>query len=289
MVVCKNCANINTTLSIQKNGFSYYSCNNCHITFLHHNFKYDKFVKNFYTRGYFEGDTKLSAYNDYKKNKKIIRRNFKPIIDQIRALQPNNGRHLDVGCAYGFFLELTKEAGFEVHGVEPSIHAVNFARRKFGGRIIHTTFEKAKLPKDYFSFVSMFDVLEHIQNPVGALKKAANLLTPGGILAISTGDQTSLFARLCGSNWHFYNPPQHLFIFPKDFLISSLVKFNLFPFMISKKGKFFSLAYLLHLARTIYKNRFADFLYNLIDNSPLANLPIYLRFNDTIVVYARKV
>ena len=62
----------------------------------------------------------------------------------------------------------------------------------------------------------MFDVLEHFENPCVALERAASLLRPGGLLVVETGDIDALLARVTGSRWYFFDPPQHLVFFSQE-------------------------------------------------------------------------
>lgn len=288
-VSCRSCQNHRTVPKIRKNNFLYYQCQRCQIIFLDQNEKYEDFVKRFYTAGYFTGEPKFSAYDDYQKNKTAIMRNFLPIISEIKKYRPLSGKHLDIGCAYGYLLKLSQSYGFTPVGIEPSEFAAEKAQKIISKKaIISTTFEEAQLPFRSFSLITMFDVLEHLSSPLTALKKAASLLTADGLLVIWTCDQGSLFSRLCGRFWHFYNPPQHLSIFSQKVLISFLRQAGLTPVTISKKGKWFSFAYLLHLTRTIQRSKTADLLFKVIQNSPLNNLLFYLRFNDSMVIYAKK-
>jgi len=287
-VLCKNCQSSNTSPKITKNGFHYFQCNNCQIIFLAHSHVYERFVKNFYTKGYFTGGERFSGYNNYEKNKKIILGNFRPIIQEIKKYLSPYGKHLDIGSAFGYLLELTQNEGFDPYGIEPSRFAAKIAQKKFGNRIVNSTFEKAQFPKNSFSLITMFDVVEHLNSPAKAFKKVASLLAPGGLLVIWTCDQGSFFARLCGSFWHFYTAPQHLFVFNKHVLASFLKKAGLTTIRTVKKGKWVSLAYFLHLARTIQKSKTANILFHLIQDSTIGNIPIYLRFNDSIIVFAKK-
>lgn len=287
-ISCRECKDTHTSLHIKKNGFTYYKCHHCGIIFLNFTLQYEQFIKSFYTKGYFSGNKKRSGYYNYGQNKNLDFRNYLPIVSQIKSYLPQRGKHLDIGTAYGFLLEVTRDCGFQVYGVEPSEFAAGIAQKKFGKRVIKSSFEKARFPKNTFSLITMFDVLEHVSSPSAVLHKISSLLSPDGLLVIWTCDQGSLFARLCGSCWHFYNPPQHLFVFSKDILFSFLKKAGLTPFKVIKKGKWFSLAYLLHLASTIQKNKIAQMLLQLTTHLPIGNIPVYLRFNDSMIVFARK-
>ena len=56
------------------------------------------------------------------------------------------------------------------------------------------------------------------------LVRARELLAPGGLLVIETGDVASPWARLLGRHWYFLDPPQHLWYFTGDGLAALLAR-----------------------------------------------------------------
>lgn len=90
-------------------------------------------------------------------------------------------RHLDVGCAQGFFPAISKEEGFEVTGVEPGPGMVQFAREKLNLEMFEGTLDKVDLGTRKWDIITFTDSLEYFPNPVGDLKKlvAENLEDKG--------------------------------------------------------------------------------------------------------------
>jgi SAM-dependent methyltransferase len=130
------------------------------------------------------------------------------------------GRLLDVGCSAGFFLACALAAGWEAQGVELSDDAAELARRR-GLDVVTGTIELAELAPRSFDVVTMWDVLEHVEDPLATLRQAAELLGDGGLLFVSTPNVDGLFprfsyrlARLAG-RWPHPEPPRHLFQFSK--------------------------------------------------------------------------
>lgn len=133
---------------------------------------------------------------------------------------------LDVGCATGLFLEGMRRRGrWELWGLEPSVHAAEVARQ-MGFRVITSTLETADLPEGYFDVVTMWDVIEHLHDPAGALRHIARILKPNGILVIRTPNLDSWEARLFGPYWSGLEPPRHLFIFTPRTLGAMLAQAN---------------------------------------------------------------
>ena len=115
------------------------------------------------------------------------------------------GAILDVGTATGFFLHAARRFGFDPYGIELSDYAAQIAIAKFGAeRIHHGTIETCSFPYDSFTAITMFDLLEHVPDPLGALRKAHDLLRRGGVVAIVTPNTGSVTRRLMRSSWPHY-------------------------------------------------------------------------------------
>ncbi len=132
-------------------------------------------------------------------------------------LQKSKGdKLLDVGCGNGELIAIMKDLGWEVIGVEPDRKAADFVQKKFGIKIFNQTFEKAKLPLNFFEAVIMRHVIEHTEDPVEFLKKAWNILKPGGKLVVVTPNIKSLGHLIFKRSWLHLDPPRHLFLFSSE-------------------------------------------------------------------------
>ncbi len=124
------------------------------------------------------------------------------------------GRLLDIGCGYGAFVAAMRERGWDAEGVDPSPTVVNAAVRR--GRPVHRgTLAGMQAPDGTYDAITMFYVLEHVPDPMGALKKAFDLLAPGGILLIRVPHTTPIVRLLAplGLGEALYDPPFHLYDF----------------------------------------------------------------------------
>jgi SAM-dependent methyltransferase len=119
---------------------------------------------------------------------------------------------LEIGCGTGVFLDVAREAGWEVSGIEVSSYAVQQARGR-GLSVDVCPIESSPLWAATYDCIALWDVIEHLRDPAGVLIQAGQALRPGGILALSTGDITSLSARLSGPGWHLFTVPEHLYFF----------------------------------------------------------------------------
>lgn len=151
---------------------------------------------------------------------------------------------LDIGCYAGFFLDVAAEAGWRTCGVEPNRWAREIARKRHE---IHDSLAGVPVPPGGFGAVTMWDVVEHLADPIGVLRAARNLLAPGGLLVLSTPDAGSLLARLCGRRWYCVRQ-EHLFYFNAVTMAKALAAAGLRPRPIQRFVRRFEAAYWLDRA-----------------------------------------
>ena len=136
-----------------------------------------------------------------------------------KALFPpyiKDGKALDIGCGAGHFLIILKDLGLKVYGVEPSEKAANIGREKLGVDIKTGTLLDHKFPDNYFHFITMNHVLEHLHNPVEVLSEANRILHPNGMLRIQTPNIDAYGYKRFWKNWFPIDTPRHLIIYSKQ-------------------------------------------------------------------------
>jgi 2-polyprenyl-3-methyl-5-hydroxy-6-metoxy-1,4-benzoquinol methylase len=102
------------------------------------------------------------------------------------------GRLLDVGCSYGAFMVLAQSAGWKTSGIELSRSVSEFAREERHLDVFTGTVEQAAYPEGYFDAVTLWDVIEHLDDPVSTMAEIHRIMAPGGILVVFTINQESL-------------------------------------------------------------------------------------------------
>lgn len=133
--------------------------------------------------------------------------------------QPQGLRLLDIGCSTGLFLAQARDAGFEVKGAELSASTAGFARDHWGLDVHAGDWRDAGYADASFDVVTLFDVIEHLPDPLAELRAIRRLLKPGGLLLQSTPDIDGLFPRLSYrlanrlDYWPHPEPPYHLYQF----------------------------------------------------------------------------
>lgn len=132
------------------------------------------------------------------------------------------GRILDIGCAVGLFLVAAREGGWEATGYERSAWASQYGRVNFGVDIVTGNSTVDSFPGESFDAISMWDVLEHIEDPMSSIENVAKWLVPGGVVALSTVNAGALSARLAGKSWRHLAPPHHLHYFTLQSLMKML-------------------------------------------------------------------
>jgi len=120
---------------------------------------------------------------------------------------------LDIGCGTGYFPAFMKQKGYSVAGVEVDPDAREFAIKEFGLPVYSP---EAFLKNDLegkFDVITLWHVLEHLDNFDQYLDKMLGYLAPGGTLVIALPNCSSLDARFYKEKWAGYDVPRHLWHF----------------------------------------------------------------------------
>jgi 2-polyprenyl-3-methyl-5-hydroxy-6-metoxy-1,4-benzoquinol methylase len=123
--------------------------------------------------GYWEGS--------YVGNEQRLREEAREALPHIGRL---GGRLLEVGPAGGYFLDEARKVGFDVTGIELNAEMAEWGRANLGLNIMCGLFEDAPVEPCSFDVVVAQDVLEHVRDPQGFVRRAASLLRPGGIFFV---------------------------------------------------------------------------------------------------------
>lgn len=198
------------------------------------------------------------------------------------------GRLLDVGCALGFLLEAAQRRGWEPYGVELSAHAARVAGENLGPeRIYKGSLEEAPLPAGSFRAITLTDVLEHLPDPVGSLRRCHELLEPGGCVVVVTPRVGSLSQRLMGAEW-FQIKEEHLQLLTPGALRVALASAGFRLVRASIPEKTLSLDYLAHHSRA-YPRAIVTPVLNVLERlaGPLAGVGFRVRTGEQLVVAVR--
>jgi SAM-dependent methyltransferase len=198
-----------------KNGCDIFQCRDCGLGRTEAS-SFDPLA--YYDDGYFSG-RQSDGYADYRGAEPVLRREFARTVEFIQHRKPQ-GCLLEIGCAYGFFLDEARRAGFEVSGIEPAESAAAHAG-DLGLNVICGLLSEATLKSlGTLDVIVLLDVIEHLPDPQEALALLADHLRPDGIIVLTTGDFGSLAARSTGPHWRLMTPPQHLWFFNRASIAS---------------------------------------------------------------------
>ena len=124
-------------------------------------------------------------------------------------LDTERPRYLDVGCSTGFVVEAARDRNWEAVGIDLNPSAVDFGRGR-GLDLRAGALEDAGFEPGSFDAVSLFDVLEHLFDPLRTLRACTRLLRSGGILFLYVPNYDSASRLLMGTDAHFIWPTHHL-------------------------------------------------------------------------------
>ena len=202
-------------------------------------------AETFYDLGYFAGGGR-GGYRDYLADEAQHRSNAQARVAFARlvgAIPP--ATWVDVGCATGFTLDEARKAGFTVLGVELSAWARGVARERFGLKVVPTLGEARRGLPGQADVVSLFQVLEHLPDPLAALRDARACLRPNGLLIVETWDRGSFVARLFGRYWQQITPPSVLWLLDRKNIAHALERAGFRPPEIVRTSKRVSLGWVL--------------------------------------------
>ncbi len=139
------------------------------------------------------------------------------------------GELLDIGCATGTFLAGIEDYGaWRAWGIEPDLGAARRARAQ-GLDVVVARFEDMELAPGALDAVTLWDVLEHLPDPVDALRNVRRALRPDGLVVLNVPMLDSLDARLFGAYWCGLDLPRHLTLFDHATLWATLDKAGFIP------------------------------------------------------------
>jgi len=134
-----------------------------------------------------------------------------------RLIHRKPGKILDIGSGTGFFLNHMKEHGWDVMGIEPSEEGRKFCWDQFA---LETGDEETffSLSEDSFDVITLWHVLEHVQDLDEYMIKIRSILSKDGILLLALPNLNSLDALIYKGKWAALDVPRHLWHFsPSSF------------------------------------------------------------------------
>ncbi|QZH74834.1 MAG: class I SAM-dependent methyltransferase [Erythrobacter sp.] len=227
-VACSLCGSRQSFPLFTKRGYRLVQCSDCHLAYIA-NPPDAEGIKAFYTASSSYHDQLLDTGSAQFARQRLVARQHMDMLRKFRP-QAKGLRVLDIGCSSGIFLDEARAAGMAPFGAELSPETATFAREHFGLEVHQGDWRDAGYAEASFDIITLFDVIEHLPDPLGELRAIHRLLKPGGLLLQSTPDIDGLFPRLSQKlanrldYWPHPEPPHHLFQFSQATLSAMVEK-----------------------------------------------------------------
>jgi SAM-dependent methyltransferase len=279
---CGVCASPGRRPWLRHREWSYMECTGCSAVGMS-SMPAAGWAASFYDVGYFRGGGRV-GYLDYIADEAQHRLNARDRVRLARRFGADvSSRWLDVGCAVGYTLDEARKSGCEVLGVELSEWAATLAHDKLGLPVKRSMREALDSRGPGFDVVSFFQVLEHMPDPVAALKDARACLRNDGLLVVETWDRGSAVARLFGRRWQQIAPPSVLWLFDRASLGELLERSGFRMLTIERTSKKISVGW----AAGLLADKAPAWLaggFRKIATTPLGRMSINYRLGDLVTV-----
>ena len=218
-VACNLCGAVDASPRCRVGEFQIVRCNRCGLIYTNPRRPADA-IPDIYSEEYFFSRNPAElGYDDYSKHAKGLKTVFSDHLTSIEEFVRPPGSIIDVGCAFGYFLQVAKSRGWAAEGVEVSPFASRIARENAGVAVHAGTLLDLRLPASSYDIATMWDMLEHSFDPAGELMEANRILKPDGYLFMTVPNAGSLVARMMGSHWYgFKKAAEHNYFFSADTL-----------------------------------------------------------------------
>lgn len=253
---------------------------------------HEVYGENYYRndRFYESNGQTIYGYFDYASERFVKQQDLQRVVHRIVGLldpvEAGGRRFLDVGCGLGYLLDVAHDRGFSVEGIDYNRTAVDWIGRKYTFPAVSGDFMAHE--GGPYDAVAMLDVIEHLPRPFEALEKAASLIRPGGVFALSTMDSDSLVSRLLGSRLEdFRRTREHLYFFNRPTIRAGLERAGLEVLRIDSYGLTIQMGALAQRAKLALP-RAGAVMERLVRWSGLSSQQLHFDPRTKMIVYARK-
>jgi 2-polyprenyl-3-methyl-5-hydroxy-6-metoxy-1,4-benzoquinol methylase len=140
---------------------------------------------------------------------KVRRYTLQQKLKLINSFQSSDKKLLDIGSGTGDFLNVCKEDNWNVFGVEPNLQAREISKKKN----VQVVESLNQLEENNFDVITLWHVLEHVENLLEYIAILKQKLKPNGTLIIAVPNYNSFDANYYKEYWAAFDVPRHLWHF----------------------------------------------------------------------------
>lgn len=187
-------------------GKTYFKCNHCTIDYMNSHTDDTNYTKDYFFKDY-KAQYGKTYLEDFDHIKSVGVKRLESILKKVK----NGGSILDIGCAYGPFLQASKDAGLDVYGVDVSQDAVDYVNNtlKLKAQLSPFPISEALGFPTPFKIVTMWYVIEHFKRLDEVLTQVNTLLDKGGIFAFSTPNGAGITGKKSYKTFLKNSPSDH--------------------------------------------------------------------------------
>lgn len=200
------------------------------------------------------------------------------------------GKVLDIGCATGFFLEAAQAKGYDPYGIEISEYSSAFAKKKFGStHVFNGKLEDCAFEQGFFDVISMFDLIEHVRVPSETIALSKKLLSPNGIIIITTPNNSSISNKIMRKKWTHYKK-EHFYYLNHSSLEYLALQNNMEIIHSERSNKALNIDYL-HTQFNVYKHWLFTPVINIVFRllpKKISKMNFYISIGEITVILKNK-
>jgi len=203
---CQICEKDNSQAIKKEDAWNIVQCTNCGFVYVNPQ-PDENYLKQHYQNYLPTSQNRIENWNYMMSG--VFRKSLDIINKSTYSTNPK--KLLDIGCGYGFFLQMATERNWLASGIDLSKKATLYAKSKGLDVSNANLFEKNYRDKE-FNVVTMFYVLEHLLDPVKYLQEVHRILKPHGLLLVRVPHTTPIakILKIFNIPNKLYDAPSHL-------------------------------------------------------------------------------
>ncbi len=219
---------------------------------------------------------------DYRDELDNLARTYGAYLRRLDFYGASKASILEIGCGNGFFLDEAGRQGYrDLRGVEPSRAAVGLAREKIRNGIVLGVMEAGLFPDDSFDVICLFQVLDHLFDPLEILKTCFQILKPGGLILCLNHNVEALSAQVMKDRSPIIDI-EHTYLYSPATMRRLLEKSGFVTLEVGTVRNRYSLSYLMRLLPLPV--RWREFFLRILQMTRLQRLPLRVPLGNLYII-----